>query len=67
MIAGKQFMYLRNDEEVMCGKAGKGGITIFKTGTALIMGTYNEDKDMGASMNCKEVGKIGYYLLEAGY
>jgi len=56
MIAGKKFMYLRNDEEMMVGKAGQGGICIFKTGQALIMGTYNQD--MAAAMNTKEVGKM---------
>ena len=31
MVAGKKFMYLRNDEEMMVGKQGQGGICIFKT------------------------------------
>ena len=65
MLAGKKYMYLRNDEEMMCGKAGQGGVTIFKTGQALILGTYNQD--MAASMNCKEVGKMADYLKEVGY
>eukprot|EP01043_Picozoa_sp_COSAG02_P030367 COSAG02_NODE_1934_length_10318_cov_74.374009_8_plen_176_part_00 len=56
MIAGKKFMYLRNDEEMMCGKAGQGGICIFKTGQACIMGTYNQD--MSPANNTKEVGKM---------
>lgn len=56
MIGGKKFMYLRNDEEMMCGKAGQGGICIFKTGQACIMGTYNQD--MSPAMNTKEVGKM---------
>ena len=61
MLAGKKFMYLRNDEEMMCGKAGQGGVTIFKTGQALILGTYNQD--MAASMNCKEVSQPRESLL----
>ena len=65
MIAGKKFMYLRNDEEMMCGKAGQGGIVIFKTGQACIMGTYNQDMTTG--MNTKEVGKMADYLKEVGY
>ena len=56
MVAGKKYMYLRNDEEMMVGKAGQGGICIFKTGQALIMGSYNQD--MAAAMNTKEVGKM---------
>jgi hypothetical protein len=65
MIAGKKFMYLRNDEEMMCGKAGQGGICIFKTGQACIMGTYNQD--MSPANNTKEVGKMADYLKEVGY
>ena len=56
MVAGKKFMYLRNDEEMMCGKQGQGGICIFKTGQACIMGTYNQD--MSPANNTKEVGKM---------
>lgn len=56
MVGGKKFMYLRNDEEMMCGKAGQGGICIFKTGQACIMGTYNQD--MSPANNTKEVGKM---------
>ena len=65
ILAGKKFMYLRNDEEMMCGKAGQGGVTIFKTGQAIIMGTYNQD--MTSAMNTKEVGKMADYLKEVGY
>ena len=56
MVAGKKYMYLRNDEEMMCGKQGQGGICIFKTGQACIMGTYNQD--MSPANNTKEVGKM---------
>ena len=65
MVAGKKYMYLRNDEEMMCGKQGQGGICIFKTGQALIMGTYNQD--MSPANNTKEVGKMADYLKEVGY
>jgi hypothetical protein len=56
MIAGKKYKYLRNDDEMMAGKAGQGGVAIFKTEQALIMGTYNQDMTTG--MNMKEVGKM---------
>ena len=56
VVAGKKFVFLRNDEEMMCGKAGQGGICIFKTAQALIMGTYNQD--MPPAMNTMEVGKM---------
>ena len=56
LVAGKKYMYLRNDEEMMCGKQGQGGICIFKTGQACIMGTYNQD--MSPANNTKEVGKM---------
>ena len=65
MIAGKKYMYLRNDDEMMAGKAGQGGVAIFKTEQALIMGTYNQDMTTG--MNMKEVGKMADYLKEVGY
>ena len=102
MVAGKKYMYLRNDEEMMCGKGipygiaygaldrspyeemalelspsdrggvlrlceleGQGGICIFKTGQALIIGTYNQD--MSPANNTKEVGKMADYLKEVGY
>eukprot|EP01052_Picozoa_sp_SAG31_P049324 SAG31_NODE_10745_length_1103_cov_1.374502_1_plen_56_part_10 len=35
MIAGQKFLYLRNDEKMMCGKAGAGGIVLFQTGQAI--------------------------------
>ena len=56
VVAGKKYMYLRNDEEMMVGKQGQGGICIFKTGQACIMGTYNQD--MASGQNTKEVGKM---------
>ena len=65
MVAGKKYMYLRNDEEMMCGKQGQGGICIFKTGQALIMGTYNQD--MSPANSTKEAGKMADYLKEVGY
>jgi len=65
LIAGEKYMYLRNDEEMMVGKKGQGGICIFKTGQALIMGTYNQD--MSPANNTKEVGKMADYLKEVGY
>lgn len=58
-------MYLRNDDEMMAGKKGAGGVSIFKTGQALIIGTYNDKMTTG--QNSTQVGKIADYLKEAGY
>ena len=64
-LAGEKYMYLRNDEEMMCGKKGQGGVCIFKTGQAIMIGTYNQD--MSPANNTKEVGKMADYLKEVGY
>jgi hypothetical protein len=56
VVAGRKFMYLRNDKEMMVGRAGQCGICIFMCGQCMIMGTYNQD--MASAMNTKEVGKM---------
>ena len=34
MLAGKKYVYLKNDEEMMIGKKGKGGVSISSAGHA---------------------------------
>ena len=65
MLAGKKWMFLRADEEMMCGKSGAEGVNIFKAGTCIFIGTH--DKDMSPAMNSKETGKMADYLKEQGY
>mgnify|MGYP003961349017 CR=1 FL=1 len=65
VLEGKKHMYLRNDEEMMAGKLGQGGVCIFKCASCILIGTYNQD--MAAAMNTKEVGKMADYLKEVGY
>ena len=65
LIAGKKFMFLRNDEEMMAGKQGQGGVTIMKASTCILIGTYNQD--MSPANSCKEVGKMTDYIKEVGY
>merc|ERR1712070_23569 len=65
LLAGKKFMYLRNDEEMMAGKSGQTGITIYKCATCVLIGTYNEE--MSPANSSKEVGKMADYLKDAGY
>ena len=65
VVAGKKFLYLRSDEEMMVGRAGQCGISIFMCGQCVIMGTYNQD--MSPANNTKEVGKMADYLKEVGY
>ena len=50
---------------MMAGKKGPGGVTIYKTAQAIIIGTYNEN--MAAGTNSIQVGKIADYLKESGY
>ena len=65
MLEGEKFMYLRNDEEMMCGKKGQGGVNIFKCGSCILIGTYNAD--MSPANNSKELGKMADYIKEVGY
>jgi hypothetical protein len=65
VVAGTKFMFIQQNAEMIIGKLGQGGITIFKTGQALIMGTYNYD--MSPALSVKEVGKMADFLREEGY
>ena len=65
VVAGTKFMFIQQNAEMIIGKLGQGGITIFKTGQALIMGTYNQD--MTSALSVKEIGKMADYLREVGY
>jgi len=64
-LSGEKFMFLRADDEMMAGKKGPGGVTIYKTAQAIIIGTYNEN--MAAGTNSIQVSKIADYLKESGY
>ena len=65
VVAGTKFMFIQQNAEMIIGKLGQGGITIFKTGQTLLICTYNQD--MSPANNAKEVGKMADYLMEVGH
>eukprot|EP00003_Mantamonas_plastica_P022469 TRINITY_DN3821_c0_g3_i2.p1 TRINITY_DN3821_c0_g3~~TRINITY_DN3821_c0_g3_i2.p1 ORF type:complete len:171 (+),score=27.64 TRINITY_DN3821_c0_g3_i2:510-1022(+) len=65
VIGGVKYMCIRIDDNTAYGKKGQAGVTIYKTGQALIIGTHSEDLQGG---NCEvTVGKVADYLIELGY
>ena len=65
IVAWTKSMFIQQNEDVIIGKLGQGGITIFKTGQALLIGTYSQDMTLANSV--KEVGNMAGYLREVGY
>ena len=65
VVAGTKFMFIQQNAEMIIGKLGQGGITIFKTGQALFICTYNQD--MSPALSVKEVGKMADFMREVGY
>ncbi|PHU00877.1 Profilin-1 [Capsicum chinense] len=65
-LAGAKYMVIQGEPgAVVRGKKGSGGITIKKTGQALIFGIYEEPVTPG---QCNiVVEKIGDYLVDQGY
>ncbi|PHT32192.1 Profilin-1 [Capsicum baccatum] len=65
-LAGEKYMVIQGEPgAVIRGKKGSGGITIKKTGQALIFGIYEEPVTPG---QCNiVVEKIGDYLVDQGY
>ena len=55
----------RCDGEMMMGKKGAGGVSIFKSTQGYVLGTYEEGVQPGENSN--EVGKIADYLKSINY
>lgn len=65
-IAGSKYFFLRADDDSIVGKlSDKGGVSIFKSKTAVILGIY-EDSAQGNNANVI-VAKITDALKEYGY
>nr|A4KA43.1 RecName: Full=Profilin-6; AltName: Full=Allergen Cor a 2; AltName: Full=Pollen allergen Cor a 2; AltName: Allergen=Cor a 2 [Corylus avellana]ABG81300.1 pollen profilin variant 5 [Corylus avellana] len=64
-VAAAKYMVIQGEPGVVIrGKKGAGGITIKKTGQALVVGIYDEPMTPG---QCDMVvGRLGDYLLEQG-
>merc|ERR1712146_87092 len=59
-VGGTKYMFLRCDGDMMLGKKGAEGVSICKTLTGYVLGTYGEDVQAGQNTN--EVFKIAEYL-----
>ncbi|KAM3195410.1 hypothetical protein ACQJBY_062634 [Aegilops geniculata] len=65
-LGGTKYMVIQGEPGVVIrGKKGTGGITIKKTGMALILGIYDEPMTPG---QCNlVVERLGDYLVEQGF
>ncbi|VFQ84690.1 unnamed protein product [Cuscuta campestris] len=65
-LGGEKYMVIQGEPgAVIRGKKGPGGITIKKTGQALLVGIYNEPMTPG---QCNVVvEKLGDYLIDQGF
>uniref|UniRef100_P49234 Profilin-3 n=1 Tax=Triticum aestivum TaxID=4565 RepID=PROF3_WHEAT len=65
-LGGTKYMVIQGEPGVVIrGKKGTGGITIKKTGMALILGIYDEPMTPG---QCNlVVERLGDYLIDQGY
>nr|A4GFC3.1 RecName: Full=Profilin-3; AltName: Full=Pollen allergen Ole e 2; AltName: Allergen=Ole e 2 [Olea europaea]ABG33905.1 Ole e 2 allergen [Olea europaea] len=64
-VAGAKYMVIQGEPgAVIRGKKGAGGITIKKTGQALVVGIYDEPMTPGQCNMVVE--RLGDYLLEQG-
>eukprot|EP00761_Pharyngomonas_kirbyi_P011087 gb/GECH01011111.1/.p1 GENE.gb/GECH01011111.1/~~gb/GECH01011111.1/.p1 ORF type:complete len:125 (+),score=27.58 gb/GECH01011111.1/:1-375(+) len=63
-VNGTKYIPLRADDAAIYAKQGKGGVTIAKTGQAIIIGVYDENIQPG---NCNlTVENLADYLREQG-
>lgn len=69
-LGGEKFMFLRGtDAEIHGKKGGEEGVTITKSGTAIIIATYNISKGPTQTAgNCsKTASKLAEYLISVNY
>ncbi|XP_076896188.1 profilin-2-like [Bidens hawaiensis] len=65
-LGGTKYMVIQGEPGVVIrGKKGPGGVTVKKTGMALIIGIY--DEPMAPSQCNLIVERLGDYLLDQGY
>ncbi|KAG0281889.1 profilin, required for normal timing of actin polymerization in response to thermal stress [Linnemannia exigua] len=64
-LEGVKFFFLRNPENSIYARNGATGITVTKTGQAIIVGYYNENQQAGDCNNVVE--GLATYLIGHGY
>eukprot|EP01052_Picozoa_sp_SAG31_P021384 SAG31_NODE_1651_length_7634_cov_5.579562_2_plen_94_part_00 len=66
-LAGEKYMFLRGDEEMIVGKKGQQGCSIYVTEQALVIATYDAEKQHSPANHTKVMGQIADTLKNSGY
>jgi len=64
-VHGTKYLVLRGDDQVIYGKQGQGGVSVYKTKQAIIIAVYVDKQQPGQCNNAVE--KVGKYLTDNGY
>jgi profilin len=64
-LEGQKYVYLSGTEDVLRAKQGKGGVHIFKTNQAVLLGVYDDPMQPAEAATVTEA--LGSYLKNFGY